>query len=290
MGVDGITAPTPAVRDVGQDIKSMLAIEASQDNRLWGLDTNIRVIKSGNLAYDAVDISSDRLHNAVDEHRDVYAAARCIASEVGTTHHSMYMVTVAEAIRNEAAVWDTPQKNPNHPDGEPRRSPYFMLAGRTTGEYGWTRGWYGRQHGRWAATTRDPTMRTRAAARLALIYGSNLANGARRWFDPKTQDGGEQGGKKLNYDAIGIAEKWGSEGWEWCGPLPHCDSYIHAMLRYVGKPVSNQDLKRIVEMGRKKLPTMGPDSPDSATRNVATTGMPWWFLAGLGGLALYAYA
>ena len=284
MPIDGVSTPVPTGRSVANDIASMNAINASKDNHLWGLDTSIKALINGTASYDAVNISSERLHAAVDEPRDVYAVARCIASEVGTGHHAMYMVTVAEAIRNEAAIWDTPQKNPNHPGGEARKSPYFLLTGKTTAAFAWTRGWYGRQHGRWAATTSDPTAKTRAAARLALIYGSQLSNGARRWFDPKVQDGGEQAGKPLQYDAMGIASKWGGEGWEWVGALPNIEAYTHSLMRYVGHPVDNADLKRIIALGRANKPTMGPDSPDDATRAVAKTGVPWWFLAGAGGI------
>ena len=46
-----------------------------------------------------------------------------------------------------------------------------------------------------------------------------------RFFNAKVQDGGLQAGKELRFDAIGIVERWGAEGWQWVG----ADAPVHLL-------------------------------------------------------------
>lgn len=80
-------------------------------------------------------------------------------------------------------------------------------------------GFFGRQRGRWASTSLDPTKRSIAAARVAQLL-PDLSAGAMRFFDPKVQDRGMQAGKPLELDAIGVIKKWGQEGWRWIVGAP----------------------------------------------------------------------
>ncbi len=271
------------------DIASIDFLNRFTDTTTVGKSTTKAVMKAGELEYRYVTTAVHHLHEAAKLDRDTYAIARCIASEVGHKRPAMYLLTVAECIKNEARAWDTPQKNPNHPQGEARKSPYFLLCGKTQGEYAFTRGWYGEQHGRWASTAADPSARTVQAARIVLSSETDFASGGRRWFDPRVQDGGSQGGRKLGYDAIGIARKWALEGWQWIGPLPGVMSYEHIVLRNVGKPIDPHDLIKIIELGRvDEKATLGTTSPDRATATVARTGIPWFLISAgiIGGMAI----
>lgn len=94
---------------------------------------------------------------------------------------------------------------------------------------------FGRQAGdgtaRYCATFQPPTLRTLAAARLALAgVGADLAQGARRWVDLRSQDGGRQGGEKLANDGESILRKRYTEGLRLVPPDARIDQYELALL------------------------------------------------------------
>lgn len=140
-----------------------------------------------------------------------------VASEVGRGASALYMLLVAEAVRNDAKAAG---QTIDH-----------YVRNRTNEQYAFTKGHYGEQKGRKVSSTRDPSERSLAAARAVLGQGTNYAQGAARFYDPRVQDGGVQGTAKLNYDAIGIAEKWSAEGWNWIGPIDGVNSYRLMMLK-----------------------------------------------------------
>jgi hypothetical protein len=218
----------------------------------------------GEARWRGVSISPVDLHRRSGIDRDTYATARCIASEVRGTGEAL--LAVAEAIRNAAKEKGT--------------TPYTLLAYRTAAAYSWTAGRYGEQHGRWASTRQDPTQRTLAAARAALQQGANIANGAARWLGLATMDAGSQGDRKLTYDAIGIAKKWGAEGWQWIGHLPRVDTYrTVALFRRVSGKVGNDDLCAVIELARGGKSVVGRDAYEESAVRVAETGLPAWMLA-----------
>ena len=90
----------------------------------------------------------------------------------------------------------------------------------------------------------DPSRRALAAFRVGRELheaGHDMTRGARRWDDGYTQDRLSAAGR-VRYDAIGIVQKWGAEGWEWVGPIFEAngttvliDPYRLALFRFVGK-------------------------------------------------------
>lgn len=130
---------------------------------------------------------------------DEMALAALVCSEVGSLP-AQYQYAVAEVALNEAAARGT--------------SVSGLLCGAPAP------GCCGEQRGRWASTARPPTARHLLAARLALQgAAAGFTRNARKFFDPKVQDGGSQGGRALAFDAMGIVRKWYGEGYRWVGPI-----------------------------------------------------------------------
>ena len=156
--------------------------------------------------------------------------------------------------------------------------PYQWLVALTSESYTWTRFKYGEQHGRRASTRQDPDLRAVEAARIVTSQRVGFVQGAVTWFEPRLQDSGSQGGRKLGEDAGELAARWAKEdGLEWVGPLPGIDSYrTAALLRPVtGRPASAEALTRLIKVGRAGGPTIGPNSPHAETAAVGRTGLPW---------------
>ena len=135
------------------------------------------------------------------------AGARLVQSETGDLIARglvQYGVAVALATVNEAAA---------------RKCTVFDLV--TADARAAFRGYFGRQSGRWCASLQDPTRRALEAFRLAAnLHGDreDFTRGARRWCDGWTQDRLCKAGR-VNFDALGIARKWSSEGWIWIGAV-----------------------------------------------------------------------
>jgi hypothetical protein len=177
---------------------------------------------------------------------DVYALARLTRSE-NATDGPAYALAVCEAGRNEAArrarLSSTPRET---------RSPAGNLLFRTSGTFDRTRGHFGRQRGRWAATLLDPRVKDVVAAQECL-KGTTLAKGATKFFSPKAQDGGTQGGIALRRDAMGVIQEWGSDGNVWVGDLPGIDPYKLMLFTNVGRPANSREMslmRNVVERGR----------------------------------------
>ena len=163
------------------------------------------------------------------------AGARLVHSEVGeflARRWGQYGIAVALAVCNEAATW-------------PHVSSGHDVFDRVTGDSRLQhRGYFGRQGGRWAASLQDPSRRALAGfgvGRELHEAGHDMTRGARRWDDGYTQDRLSAAGR-VRYDAIGIVQKWGAEGWEWVGPIFEAngttvliDPYRLALFRFVGK-------------------------------------------------------
>lgn len=156
---------------------------------------------------------------------DAGVVACVLASEVGRLPPA-YLLAVAHALINDATAL-FPSK-----DADKRRADDGLLL-RVTG--GPARGRFGRQAGggrvRYCASSQSPTVRTLAAARLALAgVGADLAQGARRWVDLRTQDGGMQGGEPLKHNGEAILRSRYADGWRLVRPDPRIDQYELALL------------------------------------------------------------
>lgn len=230
-----------------------------------GPSTKLVEMKRGESSWTGVQTSPVELHRLSGLDRNLYAIARCVASEVGSKRPGEYLLGVAEGVRNEAR--------------RRKVEPYQLLVYGANASYAWTEGMYGRQSGRWAATSQDPHARAVLAARIAMDRETNLCRDTIRWCSLSVMDGGTQGGKPLRYDAAGIVKKWNAEGKVWIGAIPNVDTYRQCWFRE-GRPGEMLDeLLAIVELGRNGQPTIGTDSPDASTRQVASAGAPAWLLA-----------
>ena len=231
----------------------------SADRGTVGHPTTIAAIRSPDRARSWDGVAGDRAAAAGGLDVDTYGIARCTASEVSGP--ALAWLAVAEACWLEASA--------------AKLRPADLLTQRTSAAYAFTRGRWGEQRGRFASTRHDPTGRHFAAARLA--KGAGLVNGARRWLGLRTMDRGRQGSAALAYDAHGIVDKWGADGWRWIGPLPTIDTYrTLALFRKVAGRADNGDLHAVIDLGRAGRPTIGVDSPDPATAAVAARGAPMW--------------
>lgn len=220
---------------------------------------------SGNT-WTGIETSPVALHAAAATDRDLYAIGRCIISEVGDAN-GYAALAAAETLWNAA-----------------RRkglTPYQWLVGLTNDARDWTKWKYGEQSGRRASTRQDPTLRAITAAKVRQQAGVGFVNGATTWYDPKTQDSGKQGRNDLRFDAVGIANKWAADGYQWIGPLPGIDSYRTVVyLKHVPGRANVEPLLALIKAGRRGEPTLGPASTDERVRAVASSGQPWWIVAG----------
>lgn len=192
---------------------------------------------------------------------DLYACARCVQSEEGSSA-AEYLLAVAECVRNEAR--------------ERGAGPLKLLTSPTD-TYRATAGLFGEQHGRWAATSRDPTEKSVAAARAALIGGTRMIGDARKFYSPKVQDTGRQGARALTSDAVGIIERWSADGWEWIGHIPGVDAYRLMLLRFAGRgKAKTREAIAAIEQGRR-----GGGAFPGADSAVARLGVPAWMMGAI---------
>jgi len=131
----------------------------------------------------------------------VYTVARNVRSEEGRSAVA-HRLAVAEMARNKAL--------------KVGYSVTRLLTERTSKDYRFTRGHYGRQRGHWAATTLDPRECDVVTAHIALYERSRLLpTTADKYYDPRASDGGS-GGKRWTDRVL---DKWTGEGNEWIGPV-----------------------------------------------------------------------
>lgn len=227
--------------------------------------------RQAGLTWEGTTRSARELELSAGLDENTYALARMVSSEVNlATKPPEYGLAVAECARNESRSWR---------DGS--RTLAYMLKYRTTRAYTWTDGYYGIQKGRWASTKQDPTERDVAVAQVVIGGSRFLPAGARRFFDPRVQDGGRQGSTKLRKDAVDVIHQWGSEGWRWIGPLPNVDSYRLMVLEQERRrPLQEHEMApalAVIRRGRSGESTIPSiDSPTDDERMVAQTGLPLW--------------
>jgi len=164
---------------------------------------------------------------------ELYSLARLVASEEGHAE-PVYQLAVAEAVRNEAAKRGT--------------SITAMLTYHTQGKP--RAGHYGRQVGRLAATTLDPTAQNVAAARAALS-GTNMVLGAHRFFAPRVHDAGTQAGKKIRSFESVLADWTKKDRLQWIGQIPGIDPYKLALLKKAMISADNSALLATVQAARQ---------------------------------------
>lgn len=203
---------------------------------------------------------------------DEMTLARLVGSEVGSLP-PQYYYAVAEVGLNEA------------------RARGLSVTKLLTG--GPNPGFYGEQSGRWAATSRPANRKHLVAAQLAMRgKAAGFVRGARKFYDPKVQDGGQQRGKPLQYDAIGIVRKWYREGWRWIGELHDpetgewlIDPYRLFLMSKTG-PATLVEAEREIADGQKRWAGKLPAPDAGGTRE--ETEIPWAAVAV--GLALAAFS
>lgn len=130
-----------------------------------------------------------------------YALARMIESEWGSGPAAA-LIALGEVARNTArargvSIFELLTNEPKKPEEH---------------------GLFGRQSGRWAATSVSPTERSMAAAE-AVLRGTQMAAGAGKFYAPKASDGGLQAGKTIP-DALRVYDSWTSEGWRFAARAP----------------------------------------------------------------------
>lgn len=188
------------------------------------------------LTGEVVTIAPSLLADSAQLPLDVYSVARLVASEWGSGP-APGLLAIAEAARNRAkALGQT------------------MTAMLTKDTNAAQTGYYGRQTGRWAATSQDPTARAVAAARGALEAGTNVASGAVKFFHPRTQDRGWQGGTALTKDAAQVVTSWAGDGYQFIHDAPlysmGIDPYEFMIFKRVSGKVDTARALTAISKGR----------------------------------------
>jgi hypothetical protein len=148
-----------------------------------------------------VRISPEELAASAACGLNTYALARCIESEWGSGP-APALIAIGEVAINHAKqlgidVFTMLVREPKKPDQH---------------------GYFGRQSGRWAATSLSPTRRSIEAAEVALS-GTGLAGGAEKFFDPEVSNRGKQAGKDIP-SALVVYDEWTKEGWRYVSRAP----------------------------------------------------------------------
>lgn len=154
---------------------------------------------------------------------ETYTLARYMQSEVGSGTVEE-RVAVGEAAVNRARRWNLPggvvglllyRQAPGHPN----RGFYGPIHGVGTGVST-------APYGRWASTSRDPTVLTLLLAELVTSGKSgDFARGA------DDQDGPEHWAPKGQTALVNYVKRLASEGKFWVGPLPGIDHW-HTFLQF----------------------------------------------------------
>lgn len=231
--VHALTSARPAARLVagtGTDLRArMREIRASP----WRLITP-RTVPAIVDGYERAEPDGVTWCNSVGLTCDDGAGARLVQSEVGDLlwrGYSQYGIAVGLATINEAR-----HRYASISDGV-----FWTVTSDPRTKH---KGYFGRQGGRWAASLENPTARALAAFRAAAdmhARSEDFTRGARRWVDGYTQDRLYRK-KRVRFDALGIVEKWGREGWLWVGPIydadgatPMIDPYRLMLFKFVGR-------------------------------------------------------
>lgn len=250
---------------------SLDAIRRAAKDRV-GPATSKVTLRNGSVDWTAVDANPVILHQKSGLDRNTYCGARCIASEYGDSS-AEYLLAAGECLRNRSRITKT--------------EIYQMLVWKTTSKYAFTRGKYGSQKGRKAATHNDPYQKHLTAIRCALDGSDFLPSNAYTWDEPRLQDKwASEGSHGTTQDAVSIAREWGQEdNLYWVGPLPNIDPMKMAIFCKGDKPTDNQALVDVILAARKGKSFVGPNAP-GIHGEVNRKGIPYWILIAGAGTAL----
>lgn len=183
-------------------------------------------IKTKQVAF--VDQAPAQLAQDAGVDLETYSLARCLASEgYGTSADPdntdrgkpVAIVAIAQAVRNKAkAKWN---------GSITKTLTYSTWAAKDPALPQWH---YGEQSGRYASTSADPN-RWHIEVAKAVLNDTvpNIVGDAYMFFDPKTQDGGVQAGKRIQPADVTLTD-WHSRN-AWIGPIAGLDSYYLMFLR-----------------------------------------------------------
>lgn len=197
---------------------------------------------------------------------EVYSLARCIRSEgysgKGELGRAAAAVAIGQVIRNGAS-----------------RSGKTITAKLTYSTIANASGFYGRQRGRYAATTSDPA-RWHIEVAQAVLNGhvQDLARGATKFLAPavwgeaarKGQDATQAGRKLAQFESV--VRAWIlDEGNAFTGPIPAIDPYHLALFRKDSsssvRRASLEDLLEVYSDGVAGKSSPAPGHPDSPVGN-----------------------
>lgn len=167
---------------------------------------------------------------------NTYALARMVQSEMGSAS-ALNLLVLAESARNEAR--------------HRGQSVSSLLLHSTMAR---ANGLFSEQAaGKWASTRLDPNERHAAAARAALEDGSDLIRGARDFFDPKSQDSGQQGAHKLRITSEQYIAKNAARHLQWVGEIPGIDPYRLMVFGDVSGTVDQEPALAVLQRGREGI-------------------------------------
>lgn len=196
-----------------------------------------RVGAKGTLAsqsgYDVILESPAVLAGGATQNVDVYSLARMIASEDGSAS-APTLLGLAECARNKAA-----------------KGGVSVTKLLTRSSMSGMDGTYSEQAaGKWASTRLDPNGRHVTAAQIAMLEDSDEFGGAVDFFDPHSQDGGLQNGRKLHLTSEDYITARAEEGLEWIGDVDGVDAYRFMAFAPGQKPIDYSDAMAVIEKGR----------------------------------------
>jgi hypothetical protein len=222
---------------------------------------------------------------------EAYTLARYLQSEVGTSKIAQ-SIAVTEAAINRSRNLSRGvlslllyRQSPGHPNYGHYGPIHGVGTGTSTAPYG-----------RWAATSRDPSLKALVIAQFVIDgYSDNFTGGA------DDQDGPEYWAKDGRSSFGSYVRGLASKGKYWVGPLPGIDHW-HTFLQFTpGISASSAEGQALTQRGiaALQLPVTRPDwsglpicsEPLSAKLGIklSRTEMVLLALAGLGGLAGAVY-
>jgi len=200
---------------------------------------------------------------------DEYSIASMIVSEHGSGPPAA-LLGLAECARNKAS-----------------RSGRSITTILTADRYdSLDAGHYGRQHGRWAATSLPPSAAAHVAARFALEAETRIVDDAVDFDSPAGFDGGMQGGRPLRGDALWNLDRVTREGWQWAADVElyqghGVDPYHLAVRRFVGPARVNPEPERAMIAASRVRAGWRPRIPSGSAWLVFGAGLVLARMAGV---------
>lgn len=200
--------------------------------------------------YAVVDGDPQALADEAGLSLDAYALARMVASENGS-EGAAYLLATAECAVNKASARGVSVSS-------------LLLRG-----HGQADGFFSEQAaGKWASTRVDPSGRHVEAAQVA-IEGSSVFSGAVDFFDPRSQDGGQQGGHTLRQSPEDYIAARATEGLAWIGDVPGINPYhLMCFARSGQRSADTGPALAALERGRS-----GGGAVAAGVERVATAGL-----------------